>query len=94
MTMNPSPSLRRSTFSDKNLTTLESLVLEVALEDAKQNLSALSQLQDCEMNAADYEKIRRLPGNDFCADCEGPDTEWASVTFGILLCADCSGVHR
>lgn len=84
---------RSSTFSDKSLTTLESLVLEVDLENAKQSGHNTSS-QDCEMSAADLRKITQLPGNECCADCSAEDTEWASVTFGILLCAQCSGVHR
>ncbi|CAB9497703.1 with coiled-coil, ANK repeat and PH domain-containing protein [Seminavis robusta] len=96
----PRESRRVSTFSDSNLTTLESLVLEVALEDAKQHQQASTArsssdpIKECEMDTEDYERIQRLLGNHCCADCESTDTEWASVSFGLLLCADCSGIHR
>ena len=79
-----------STFSNNNLTTLESLVLEVALENASKTTS----VDGCEMDAELYEQLSHLPGNDRCADCDSHDTEWASVSFGILLCATCSGMHR
>ncbi|KAJ1675339.1 hypothetical protein EV182_001468 [Spiromyces aspiralis] len=29
-----------------------------------------------------------------CVDCNRSDPEWASITFGSLLCIQCSGVHR
>lgn len=35
-----------------------------------------------------------IPGNRFCADCNKPNPEWAVVNLGILVCIDCSGVHR
>lgn len=34
------------------------------------------------------------PGNDKCADCCNPNPKWASLNHGILLCIDCSGIHR
>ncbi|KAH7293159.1 hypothetical protein KP509_28G014600 [Ceratopteris richardii] len=38
--------------------------------------------------------LRTVPGNDACADCWSPDPDWASLNLGILLCIECSGVHR
>ncbi|KAF0694880.1 Aste57867_14281 [Aphanomyces stellatus] len=38
--------------------------------------------------------MRRCPGNDRCADCNKVFPQWASVTFGILLCLECAGKHR
>ncbi|KAJ1919912.1 hypothetical protein H4219_001692 [Mycoemilia scoparia] len=29
-----------------------------------------------------------------CVDCDRPDPEWASITYGSLLCIQCSGIHR
>lgn len=40
------------------------------------------------------ELVMELPGNDRCVDCNSPNPEWASVTFGTLLCMQCSGKHR
>jgi len=46
------------------------------------------------MSAADQAIVRALPGNDECADCGQKNPQWASVSFGILICLECSGTHR
>ncbi|KHJ31911.1 putative arf gtpase activator [Erysiphe necator] len=34
-------------------------------------------------------------GNNWCADCNsGVKTEWVSINLGIILCIECSGIHR
>lgn len=38
--------------------------------------------------------LRSIPGNDACAECGAPDPDWASLNLGILMCIECSGVHR
>ncbi|KAK9076275.1 hypothetical protein SSX86_004608 [Deinandra increscens subsp. villosa] len=38
--------------------------------------------------------LREIPGNDLCAECNAPDPDWASLNLGILICIECSGVHR
>ncbi|XP_019450952.1 PREDICTED: ADP-ribosylation factor GTPase-activating protein AGD2-like isoform X2 [Lupinus angustifolius] len=38
--------------------------------------------------------LREIPGNGICAECSAPEPEWASLNHGILLCIECSGVHR
>ncbi|WMV57758.1 hypothetical protein MTR67_051143 [Solanum verrucosum] len=38
--------------------------------------------------------LKRIPGNDKCADCGAPDPDWASLNLGILICIECSGIHR
>lgn len=38
--------------------------------------------------------LREIPGNDLCAECGASEPDWASLNLGILLCIECSGVHR
>ncbi|KAH9329287.1 hypothetical protein KI387_001395 [Taxus chinensis] len=40
------------------------------------------------------ELLRKVPGNDVCADCGSSEPDWASLNLGVLLCIECSGVHR
>ncbi|WOL06003.1 ADP-ribosylation factor GTPase-activating protein AGD4 [Canna indica] len=47
------------------------------------------------MSSKGHDKIlRNIPGNDVCAECGSPDPDWASLNLGILMCIECSGVHR
>jgi hypothetical protein len=41
-----------------------------------------------------YKFLRSIPGNDRCIDCGSFDSDWASITYGILICLKCSGRHR
>lgn len=51
---------------------------------------------DLKVNQADNvsKVLREIPGNDLCAECSAPEPDWASLNLGILLCIECSGVHR
>ncbi|XP_060640748.2 ARF GTPase-activating protein GIT2 isoform X1 [Anolis sagrei] len=37
---------------------------------------------------------KRLRSSEVCADCSASDPSWASVNRGVLLCDECSSVHR
>ncbi|CAL4063551.1 unnamed protein product, partial [Meganyctiphanes norvegica] len=36
----------------------------------------------------------QVPGNLHCIDCDTSNPEWASINLGILMCIECSGIHR
>ncbi|CAM4576364.1 arf-GAP with coiled-coil, ANK repeat and PH domain-containing protein 3 [Caretta caretta] len=40
------------------------------------------------------QRVQSIPGNDQCCDCGQADPRWASINLGILLCIECSGIHR
>ncbi|NXN50202.1 ACAP3 protein, partial [Rynchops niger] len=40
------------------------------------------------------QRVQGIAGNDQCCDCGQPDPRWASINLGILLCIECSGIHR
>ncbi|XP_032783427.2 arfGAP with SH3 domain, ANK repeat and PH domain-containing protein isoform X2 [Daphnia magna] len=48
-----------------------------------------------ELQQAIIRYVLRLPGNDRCADCcSQNDATWLSTNFGVIICIECSGVHR
>ena len=38
--------------------------------------------------------LKSLEGNSQCVDCGDNDPQWATVSYGALLCLQCSGQHR
>mmetsp|Transcript_27522 Transcript_27522/g.80346 ORF Transcript_27522/g.80346 Transcript_27522/m.80346 type:complete len:403 (-) Transcript_27522:213-1421(-) len=46
------------------------------------------------MAQSSLEELWSVPGNNRCVDCGVPEPDWASINLGVMVCLDCSGIHR
>ncbi|KAG2194386.1 hypothetical protein INT47_006701 [Mucor saturninus] len=53
-----------------------------------------SALADSEGNTRLLSILRQDTSNHYCADCGAKNPDWCSLNLGILLCIECSGIHR
>lgn len=60
--------------------------------ESEENSAVVSNLKELRQNIV--KQVRRLPGNDTCADCSAKDPTWLATNLGVLLCIECSGIHR
>ncbi|KPU77057.1 uncharacterized protein Dana_GF11212, isoform D [Drosophila ananassae] len=68
---------------------------EKALTKAFQHVNPQMSPSLVELQKTVIRYVQQLPGNDRCCDCGSRnDVTWISLNFGILVCIQCSGVHR
>lgn len=60
----------------------------------ERQLRGSQQQRPCVKSEKPIDVLRRVCGNDRCADCGAPEPDWASLNLGVLVCIECSGVHR
>ncbi|MCO5593250.1 hypothetical protein L7F22_047257 [Adiantum nelumboides] len=44
--------------------------------------------------AARLRSLQSQPANKTCVDCAQKNPQWASISYGIFMCLECSGKHR
>ncbi|XP_061610394.1 arf-GAP with SH3 domain, ANK repeat and PH domain-containing protein 2-like isoform X2 [Phyllopteryx taeniolatus] len=47
-----------------------------------------------ELTKAIVSEVKKIDGNDVCCDCGAPGPSWLSTNLGVLICIECSGIHR
>ncbi|BFG16005.1 hypothetical protein CerSpe_022790 [Prunus speciosa] len=82
--------------SDFDHTGVEELASERSLPTAHSDrpLRSSQQQRSSLKSEKTIDMLRRVCGNDKCADCGAPEPDWASLNLGVLVCIECSGVHR
>ncbi|KAB2599190.1 ADP-ribosylation factor GTPase-activating protein AGD3-like [Pyrus ussuriensis x Pyrus communis] len=82
--------------SDFDHTGVEELVSERSLtsKNSERPLRSSQHQRSLLKTEKTIDMLRRVCGNDKCADCGAPEPDWASLNLGVLVCIECSGVHR
>ncbi|KAI4340624.1 hypothetical protein MLD38_025439 [Melastoma candidum] len=68
--------------------------LEKNISSLHQSSRNSQQLRTVAMVEKPIDVLQKVDGNDKCADCGAPEPDWASLNLGVLVCIECSGVHR
>ncbi|ORE10827.1 ArfGap-domain-containing protein [Rhizopus microsporus var. microsporus] len=60
----------------------------------KSSMNSISSKYDSIPTAELLSMLREDESNHSCADCGAKDPDWCSLNLGVLLCIECSGIHR
>ncbi|XP_071703723.1 ADP-ribosylation factor GTPase-activating protein AGD4-like isoform X5 [Rutidosis leptorrhynchoides] len=86
--------MKQTHFSRNHLgSTLESVGEDYA-DSQNDNMESILDNLNIDQTDCVSSVLREIPGNELCAECSAPDPDWASLNLGILMCIECSGVHR
>lgn len=80
--------------SDFDHTAVEEAERSLATAHLERPSRSLQQQRSCTKSEKPIDVLRKVCGNDRCADCGAPEPDWASLNLGVLVCIECSGVHR
>ncbi|KAG2706437.1 hypothetical protein I3843_05G092700 [Carya illinoinensis] len=82
--------------SDFDHCTVEEYTSERGLSTAhhERPIRSMQAQRSCVKSEKPIDVLRKVCGNDKCADCGAPEPDWASLNLGVLVCIECSGVHR
>lgn len=70
-------------------------VIEQEIFKSLQSITSTKSKPQTSNDLASMQMIKnRVPGNSYCVDCDAPAPEWASLNLGVLMCIECSGIHR
>ena len=89
------PPISRSGMSDDNgLLNAELPVLNMASEELEKMRVSTRDGPYHSFPPACLTLLKSMEGNHRCMDCGEHDPQWAAVSYGGLLCLQCSGIHR